>query len=511
MEIGFASKLYLKVVDPTPNKNELLLEPVIYLAIRPNGNHGLVYEQGKSGIQKILNYSKVYRPIDVLRKVLSRQKIERIRNDKWLVCGIAKDDQDQYFCFAHSSAQHFQSVIAVPKFWTKNINKPEFSDILWGQLLEGQKINPSLEAFANELPPISGVINTIQLDFEHIQAFLAEQGSVFKPISEVFQTQIELKKKKHVRSKDEIGAVLFGFGNYARTITIPFLKPFIHLHKVHEIDSCLLIGTDDLPKSTSPIADKGDEQYPVWLIAGFHHTHATLAIDALRKGVIPVIEKPIATNLEDLSAFETAVRELGKPFYQCFQKRYQIFNEFIFEDFKIQKGDPIHFKATVFEIPLHKGHWYNWPVSGSRIISNACHWVDHFLFVNDYCDWIDFQVEVLSKEELLLIIKLKNSAIGIITLSDVGSNRIGMREYVEFSSSRFRATITDSMYYQSECNEKVIRKYNCDKLAYLRKMYKEIGIQITTNGKGDEIKSLKSTRLSLLLENEYKRKISVKS
>ncbi|MFN3998547.1 hypothetical protein [Algoriphagus sp.] len=509
MEIGFASKLYQEVLVPTPNKNEILLEPVIYLAIRPNGNHGLIYEQGKSGIQKILNYSKVYRPIDVLRKVLSRQKIERIRNDKWLVCGIGKNEQDQYFCFAHSSAQHFQSLIAVPSFWTKAITKPQYSDKLWGQLSGGQKIDSSLEALANELPPISGASNSLELDFDQIQALLIKQKSIFKPISAAFLTQPEQKQKKHLPAKNEIGAVLFGFGNYARTITLPYLRPFIHLHKVHEIDSCLLIEAGDLPKSTNPHADLGDEKYPVWLIAGFHHTHANLAIDALKMGVIPVIEKPIATTMEDFNSFEATVSQLKKPFYQCFQKRYQIFNDFIFNDFQINKGEPIHFKATVFEIPLHKAHWYNWPVSGSRIISNACHWIDHFLFLNDYCDWTDFKVEILSKEELLLIIWLKNGAIGIISLSDVGSNRIGMREYVEFSSSRFRATVTDSMHYQSECNEKIIRKYSCDKLAYLRKMYREIGQQITSNSKGDELKSLKSTKLSLLLENEYKKKVPI--
>lgn len=507
MDIGFAFKLYQEIPDPTPIKNEILLKPVQYLAIRPNGNNGLVYEQGRSGVQKILNYAKVYRPVDLIRKVLSRQKIERIRNDKWLVCGIGKDVHNAYYCFVHPSAQQFQSILAVPSCWTMLV-EADGKEHLWGQLPKGQESLPILEKIAETMPPISGFNASEINDLSLVMTFLNGFRKDMTLVSTAFPKKEEIAIPVEKAPVDQIGAVLFGFGNYARTITLPFLKPYVHLHKIHEIDSSLLIEAGDLPKSTNPNADGDDGKYPVWLIAGFHHTHAGLAIDALNKGVIPVIEKPIATNMQDFIAFENKAKETEKPFYQCFQKRYQIFNKFIFEDFKIKKGSPIHFKATVFEIPLHKKHWYNWPVSGSRIISNGCHWVDHFLYLNDYCDWLNFQVEILSHEELLLIIKLENGAIGIITLSDVGSNRIGMREYVEFSTSRFRATITDSMHYQSESNEKIIRKYSCDKLAYLRKMYKEIGIQIASKGKGDELKSLKSTKLSLLLENEYQKKIS---
>jgi len=503
MEIGYSSKLFLEVPDPTPFKDEILIKVDRYLAIRPNGNHGLVYEQGMSGVQKILNYAKVYRLIDILRKVLSRQKIERIRNDKWMVCGIGKDENDQYFCFAHPSAQHYQSLISVPSFWTKKIEPHKTKEKLWGQLSEGQEIIVPLELIANEMSPVSGSKNLENLDFDIVKRFLDKHQSILKPVSEAFQTNQKIKQRINRPTKDEIGAVLFGFGNYARTIALPFLKPYVHLHKIHEIDSCLLIEAGDLPKSTNPYPESGDEKFPIWLIAGFHHTHANLAIDALKIGIIPVIEKPIATTMEDFKAFKKIAESTGNPFFQCFQKRYQIYNQFIFEDLKIKKGEPINFKATVFEIPLSKSHWYNWPVSGSRIISNGCHWIDHFLFLNDYCDWELHQVEILSKEELLIIVKLVNGATGVISLSDIGSNRIGMREYVEFSKPGSRATLIDSMIYSSENDMGIIRKYKTDKLAYLRKMYSDIGFAIHQSGEGDQIKTLKSTELCLLLELKY--------
>lgn len=503
MEIGFAFKLYQEVPDPTPSKNEILLKPIIYLALRPNGNHGIVYEQGKSGLQKILNYVMVYRPVDVLRKVLSRQKIERIRNDKWLVCGFGKDEHDQYFCFAHPSAQHYQSLISVPSFWTKKISKPNSNDVLWGQLQKGHEIIFPLEKLANEMPPVSGIKNILDLDFGKVMEFLAEQHSIFKPVTVAFQKQREVKQKKHRPAQEEIGAVLFGFGNYARTIALPFLKPYVHLHKIHEIDSCLLIEAEDLFKSTNPNPDSGDEKYPVWLIAGFHHTHANLAIEALKLGVIPVIEKPIATTKEDFEAFKKTAESTGKPFFQCFQKRYQIFNDYTFEDLQVNPGDPIQYKATVFEIPLHAHHWYNWPISGSRIISNGCHWIDHFLFLNDYAQVSSFETKSLNAQELLLLISLENGANAVITLSDIGPNRIGMREYVELSVPGRRVTIVDSMKYMSESSHQIIRKESTDKLHYLRLMYQSIGKKIKSGGAGDSIRSLASTELSIYMEEDF--------
>jgi hypothetical protein len=79
-----------------------------------------------------------------------------------------------------------------------------------------------------------------------------------------------------------------------------------------------------------------------------------------------------------------------------------------------------------------------------------------------------------------------------------------MREYVEFTVPGRRAYIQDSMKYVSESNERIIRNYQTDKLAYLRKMYREIGQSIQQKGKGDDIITLKSTKLSLELEDLLK-------
>lgn len=506
MEIGYKENLYVDIPPPTALEGELLISPSVYIVIKPNGNPSVTYQKGKTGVKKILNYLRVYRPQDVWIKVLSRSKAEAIKNDKWLVCGLAKDQQDRDLVFFHPAAQYFQSCLAVAKAWTYYPDKLQSDASGWAKVENDGSDQQLFETLGEEISLVSG--KTPEIGPEHLQSlltFIYSHTKQLKPIHAVFpQRQFPAKSQK-INTQGK-AAVLFGYGNYARTITLPYLKPFVHLARVHEIDPALKIGSGVKEFSTLPHPEPEDYRYPVWLIAGYHHTHATQAIEAIVHGNIPIIEKPIATTFSDLEALQKAIEKYKTPFYQCFQKRYQVYNDFIRKDLKLENNQPVNFKATVFEIPLNKSHWYNWPASGSRIISNGCHWIDHFLFINGYCDWSQYEVEILSPEELLVYIKLVNGAIGVLTLSDVGSNRIGMREYTEFSVPGYRATLIDSMHYRSESNAGLIRKFKSDKLAYLRKMYTAIGRDIAANGQGDDPISLKSTHLSLLLEERLQQK-----
>lgn len=500
MNVGFQNTLISNVPDPYCSDLEVVLQVKSYAVLKPSGNSGISYSGSK--LTKLWNYFQVYKFNDVLRKSLSRSFAEKIRNDKWMVVGLGELDGKEYWFF-HPASQKYQSNIAVSKNWIiPNLGNSIRKDG-WATFPIGLLDEELLQAFDQVFPVFSG--DQFSPSHEVLSNLIKQLQSLeFTPVDQVFTVEKSFELERIQKTKSAKEAVLFGYGNYARTITLPYLRPYVELARVHEVDPSLFINSKLSSVSTSPYSDDEDSKFPVWLIAGFHHTHAQLAISALEKGVIPVIEKPIATSWEDYQQFVKVAGEMKTPFFQCFQKRYQIYNEFLREDLKVQLGDPIHFKATVFEIPLDKYHWYNWPVSGSRIISNGCHWIDHFLYLNDYCDWSGFQVDQLTKEDLVIQIKLVNGASGIITLSDTGSNRIGMREYVEFSVPGRRAFVKDSLLYQSESNEKIIRTYKTDKLAYLRKMYKEIGMKIHQGSSGDDLKTLKSTKLCLEIEDKLK-------
>ncbi len=54
------------------------------------------------------------------------------------------------------------------------------------------------------------------------------------------------------------------------------------------------------------------------------------------------------------------------------------------EDLAAAPGQPMSCHCVVYEVPLPRRHWYRWPVSSDRLVSNGCHWVDHFLFLNGF-------------------------------------------------------------------------------------------------------------------------------
>src|SRR5207302_6192153 len=87
---------------------------------------------------------------------------------------------------------------------------------------------------------------------------------------------------------------------------------------------------------------------------------------------------------EQLDKLLASMRKHDGKVFACFQRRYLPFNAFLRSDLDAPPGSPISYHATVFEVPLPRRHWYRWPNSASRLVSNGCHWIDHFLFLNGF-------------------------------------------------------------------------------------------------------------------------------
>ncbi len=499
MTIYFMGKYYHNVPDPTPKEGETLLDVCVYLALKKNETGNITYKTNK--FLRVLNYLRIYKISDVLRKILSRSYSERIRNDKWLVCGIGKDRTGNYFYFAHPFGQNFQNKIAVSKNWLKKYSGKVSDDTQWSTLDINLEKYQNLKGLAESHPPISGSSFNADSDLiNEVEKIVNENTDD----TSVVDTIIDSSTNTTIESPTNTDAVLFGYGNYARTITIPYLKPFIEIRKLHEIDPALLIFAKDVEKSTSGYFEEDDKKYKISVIAGYHHTHSKLAVSAMLNNSIPIIEKPLSTTIEDFKLFKQTAIEKKSDFFLCFQKRYQSFNKYIYTDLGIKKGDPVHYKANVFEVPLNFQHWYNWKVSGTRIISNGCHWIDQFMYLNSYSKCVYYEAKRMSNEDIVILMTLENGANAVITLSDIGTSRIGVREYIELSNNKRRCEIIDSMIYKSESEARILRKKKTDKLEGLRIMYSNIGRAIVEGDRGDSINSLDSSEVTILLDEQIK-------
>ena len=305
-------------------------------------------------------------------------------------------------------------------------------------------------------------------------------------------------------------AVLFGLGNYAKTQIVPCISRWMDLRCVHEIDPAQLriasewgAGLDTSPEP------REDEHYDVWFIAGYHHTHAPLAVRAVQDLAYAVVEKPLATTWEQYTALRAVLASgAERRFFACFHKRYSRLNDWARSDLGVGPGEPVDMHCIVFEIPLPPLHWYNWPNSGSRIISNGCHWLDYFLFMNGYCRVVEAGVWGAAGADVAVFVRLENGSKLVMSLTDTGSARLGVREVIDLRAGNVTVRLTDASSYEAENTSRVLRRRRENPIAAYRTMYRTICQRVMEGKAGDHLDTLRSTEVMLHLEGEIRAKHS---
>lgn len=297
-------------------------------------------------------------------------------------------------------------------------------------------------------------------------------------------------------------AVLYGMGNYAKTTILPNLRATLDVRAIHEIDPLQIgpqIDRSHIAWSTDPEGDLGP--YDAVLVAGYHHTHAGLAERALLLGKAVVVEKPLATSADQLSRLAEISEGSPGSLFACFQRRYTQLNDLAIEDLGTSEGDPIHYHCVIYEEPLPPRHWYRWPHSGSRLMSNGCHWVDHFLHLNSYSVPTHLAVETASEDVLNITARLRNGAVFTMVLTDVGSGRLGVRESIELRAGDVTVRMRDGRVYEAESTRRRLRHTTVSKSAAQQRMYASIGSRIGAGEKGEPMAhNLLSARTTVELD-----------
>jgi predicted dehydrogenase len=298
---------------------------------------------------------------------------------------------------------------------------------------------------------------------------------------------------------------VFGFGNYAKTTLVPYLSRELAVRAVHEIDPCQ-IG----PDPSGPIWDTSPEPRPddasdCWAISTYHHLHAPLAAEALRRGKRAVVEKPLAVSEEALDEFlDVYDAPHDGAVFVCFQRRYAAYNRWIELDVRLEPEAPLDYHCLVYEEPLPARHWYRWPASGSRLTSNGCHWIDHFLFLNAYAEPVATAVSTSTSGVVNCSVELANGAFFTMVLTDHGSARIGVQDIVDVRSGCRSARIVNGSRYTAEDRHRVLRRERVRKLDAYERMYRSIGRGVAARSAGDPRASLEvPVRLTQMLERQY--------
>ncbi|MDQ6948751.1 MAG: Gfo/Idh/MocA family oxidoreductase, partial [Actinomycetota bacterium] len=297
---------------------------------------------------------------------------------------------------------------------------------------------------------------------------------------------------------------IFGFGNYVKTMVIPAFERFFPVVRIHELDPWQIGPSSGRPWSWDTSPSFGDEETAdVVVIAGYHHHHVPLALEAIRrKARAVIIEKPIATTDSDLQALSEAMEASTVPVFCAFQRRYSPFNHFVRKDLATQPGEPVSYLATVFEVNLPPLHWYTWPNSRSRLTSNGCHWIDHFLFLNDFSPLADVRASSPDEYTTLATLSLENGATLVLTLTSRGSHRLGVRDHCELRAGSRTVVISDGSRYKAESSSRPLRYRRTHRYAAHEAMYRSFGERIVVGAPGDTVASVRSSGQGVLQAEE---------
>ena len=489
--------------------DEYLVEPIVWKNLERI--HGMYYQPRKSP-RTIWNYFWEIGLRQTIRKVFSRAQ-ERLRNEKYTACGIGYVRETpaggalsagQTAVFLAPCHPRLVERICLRETLLKPVESRSLAFLPSRDILcysepngcpEADKWWASVRAWSQ----YSGIgLSSTKCDALLNRALDSLKSTNWdravrvrsNPHPSIVQSRVTTARPRDGKRKS---AVLFGYGNYAKNITIPNMKPHFDIRCVHEVDP-LQTPQGRLARygwDTSP-SIRDDENYDVYLIAGFHHTHAPLAIDALKKGGNVLLEKPIAVDKEQLADLIEAMNRTTGKVFSCFHKRYSPFNVMARKDLCLQQGEPVCYHCIVFEAPLPPDHWYRWPNSKSRFITNGCHWIDHFLFLNDYSEATACDLTVASdRNSVNCAISLANGAFFTMVMTYYGSERIGTQDYVELRARDSAVRIVNEGAYLAEANHRILRRRRLNKIYAYNRMYQDISRRINLGEGGDSIASVK--------------------
>ena len=179
----------------------------------------------------------------------------------------------------------------------------------------------------------------------------------------------------------------------------------------------------------------------------------------------------------------------------------------IFKDLSITYGEVINCDAYIQQESLPNNHWYNWPISGGPIVSNGCHWIDYFLYLNNDCDIAEYDAFLNESKQVEINVVLENGAKFNAVLHRRSSTDIGIREHIKLSHGESFLKIRDSHEYIAYKGDRLMRKLKFKRTDAYKNMYQCFFSEIANGGRSESWRKIrKSAELVLQLDEMVRSK-----
>lgn len=133
------------------------------------------------------------------------------------------------------------------------------------------------------------------------------------------------------------------------------------------------------------------------------------------------------------------------------------------------------------------------------------------MMLNGYSNIVSSEVIPAAQNGSVVFIALENGAEFTMRLTEIGSPRIGVRDYVECALGSRTVTVRDSQFYCAQDGERILREKQINGIDAYRDMYVEICRRVLAGEPGDSVASLKSSVATILLDERLQALTSTKS
>jgi len=269
--------------------------------------------------------------------------------------------------------------------WTENRNMSEYLRLIHNGLINLEKIinavlpiESASEAFAmlqnNDPKPLMVLLDYGAIDTGRIQEYINHDRKV--------------TTRPGVSNGKIINVALIGAGGFATGVHLPNIKKLSGKYKLHAVldkighNAKSVASQYDASYSTTNFDDIiNDPNVDLVLIATRHDSHAELSLQALKAGKNVFVEKPLATNTENLNKIKEFYLDKSisfKPILMVgFNRRFSKYAEEI-KKYTDKRNNPLFIQYTMNAGYIPQDHWVH--EHGGRIIGECCHIIDLMTF-----------------------------------------------------------------------------------------------------------------------------------
>jgi len=255
------------------------------------------------------------------------------------------------------------------------------------------------------------------------------------PQKEVKRIYLKTEKEPiQLQNNGKVGIGIIGAGLFTKSVILPILKDFRKEAHLVGIASSTGISASQLGKkygfdyfATDYNEILKDKNVKAVIISTQHNTHAKFVIESLKAGKHVFVEKPLCMNLSELEEIADVYSKSDRILMVGFNRRFSPYSEELFNLLSKEAG-PMVINIRVNAGYLPPDHWAQDPErGGGRIIGEVCHFVDLLEFfssslpLNVYADSVGGKLgKYLKEDNLAVIVKMENGALGTITYTAVG-------------------------------------------------------------------------------------------